>query len=1383
MFNLTKHKLGALLLGLALVLTGCGGSSDRGGFTNPIDVVAVQVRTADGSNQVDADLGLDDCGLETSKTVIVELFDQEGQFVAAESVSVDVVPGSADGVLCTPFPPGEQADPEEVAAGNICAVRGLDGPFSRAVFEASTGIESMLFLSSGPGNVQLVASTTDPNSGQQVSGTLELEVVQTIPIAPAVTSMAFTGPFVNAVLAGQNNLGLQEGENILQDGSYQRLLSIVANDENGNPPVCTGRLFDFFAIDGPLVGYPAQGPGSFAIAGANGDPEEGGVTFRVPTGTGGFNDAIINGPAVRPLNDRLILDGRQVQNPGSSPQPNNRIFTGIWRVEQVLTDDALTIEQNLSTADRATPPFPFNPAVTDSGTTVPYLIGSALNSNILATGIAGEPGAPSAGVASTILTYPTSRIGQTAALMACTAFPQDLNQDGRITFGSADRKVCAVLNTCDANGSNCGSVFLPATDGSDIILTADPTVLSANSTSDVTLCLRDRNSTPLLGTPISYNFDSNLGAASVTINGNPASSGSLVTGTDGCVVATVASSGQAPDTESILITFDADNANPENAVTVEIRSPGAGNLTASLDCGGQVCIDRSGDPEPLSCTIDLLLTDGRGGPIPEVPITHTTSTSTSTVPLLEIAYAPPSGNFGITDQGGSNAVSVSASTEVELPTITFAAGAATTDVSLDLPDCGTDGEPPPTGQPIASLVGGTGGAVTLAPGGSTTLGVSLDQAASSNLTVNLLTTGATGQFTVPASVPIPAGQSSASFTVTAAEAPAGTSIEIRLSGGTGYTVGASSSITVAIGSDTGPEAPVDSIVLLANNTQLPSAGNPITLTAFVRDENNVLMEGVDVTFAADNDGTLRVIRGTTDESGTAQAELSTAANRSNRTINATASVGEIEDTVLIQVVGTAITISGRNSAVLGENLPLTLSLRDSAGNGLGGETLDVDFPDGDILTDANPVTNSLGQALVTLGLTTAGESTVTVTGAGAMATFTINVAAESFTFVEPEPLTDVALTEAQTLTVLWESAGAPVQGQSVDFTATRGTLSASSALTDANGEASVTISASSAGPSVITATTSTGITAELEILFVATVADTLTLQATPAVIGTNAVGQDAEQSEIIAVVRDPNGNLVKDKTVNFNLAQDVTGGTLSSSSGVTDAFGRTSVTYIAGTSPSARDGVRIDAVVADTPSITNTVFLTVAQRSLFITLGTGNEIEEPDAVRYAKPYGVLVTDAAGNPVSNAQVTISIWPTAYYKGFWERDLRFDPPPWIQVITAGPCANEDVNRDGILDPGEDFNINTVLDPGNVVTLSAANLTTDSTGFADFNLVYFQQFAAWVDVELTARATVTGSEATEIVNFRLPIAASDVAGGAPNPPGNPSPFGQSATCADTN
>ena len=188
------------------------------------------------------------------------------------------------------------------------------------------------------------------------------------------------------------------------------------------------------------------------------------------------------------------------------------------------------------------------------------------------------------------------------------------------------------------------------------------------------------------------------GPAIVTIDGSEAVAGTLQTGGDGCVTFIVESSGQAPGTEPIPITFTADNV--LEPVIVNINGPGTGKLSATVSCGGQFCIEKEElsanqcqlvpvAPGPISCTVDLLLTDDRGSPIADIPITHSSDQI-----LLGITYNPASGSFGITDENGGNIVSVTANSDA-LPTITFEAGTATVDASLVLPDCAPPALPDP----------------------------------------------------------------------------------------------------------------------------------------------------------------------------------------------------------------------------------------------------------------------------------------------------------------------------------------------------------------------------------------------------------------------------------------------------------------------------------------------------------------------------------------------------------------------------------------------------------------------------------------------------------------------------------------------------------------
>lgn len=369
-------------------------------------------------------------------------------------------------------------------------------------------------------------------------------------------------------------------------------------------------------------------------------------------------------------------------------------------------------------------------------------------------------------------------------------------------------------------------------------------------------------------------------------------------------------------------------------------------------------------------------------------------------------------------------------------------------------------------------------------------------------------------------------------------------------------------------------------------------------------------------------------------------------------------------------------------------------------------------------------------------------------------------------------------------------------GATINFFATRGTLSAPTAVTDSGGDARVTIRSDNAGPAVITANTNIpgGPSAQVSIQFVAVTPDSLTLQADPTLIGVNAEGSTDEQSIITAVVRDPNDNPVANKTVSFNLT-DPSGCSISPASAITDAFGRATTVYTAGLTPSASEGVVINASVVRTPTstITARVTLTVARQSLFITLGTSQFIGTPTPTQYAKPYTVLVTDADGNPVSGRRVTLSVLPTRYEKGTYE--------PFFDVVTGGflgwgkqrsispatgfaddsdlACDNEDLDRDGIRDVGEDVNNNRRLDPGNVATVDPPSVTTDDSGFGSFDVLYAREFT-WVEVALEASTIVGGSEFLSRAVFFLPGLADDFNNLLIPPPGRVSPFGVATTCA---
>jgi hypothetical protein len=592
-----------------------------------------------------------------------------------------------------------------------------------------------------------------------------------------------------------------------------------------------------------------------------------------------------------------------------------------------------------------------------------------------------------------------------------------------------------------------------------------------------------------------------------------------------------------------------------------------------------------------------------------------------------------------------------------------------------------------------------------------------------------------------------------------------------------------STLTPGGGGTVGPggEAPVSGVTVLASSPTLQSdAGQSLTVSVIVRDTNNVATEGVTVIMSADT-GTLTFTNPVTDQNGLVTATLTGGGDPTPRSITVTADAQGVTDSVTINVVGTDLDLNG--PAALAENAEATYTvvLTDGAGNGIGNQVVDLASANGNMLSDTSVTTDVSGQAQFTLTATAAGADTISATALGIMAEAALNVSNDSFVLSAPTAGTQILLNTPQTVTLNWAVGGVPQAGQTITFSATRGTLSALTAVTDAAGDATVSIQSTNAGPSVITATNASGTSTQTQVQFIADAPASIDVQANPFTIGPN------EQSAITAVVRDAQNNLVTNAVVQFDL-QDVTGGQLSVASATTNNQGRATTFYTSSQTTSANNGVIVTATVQGT-AINGNVALTVAQRELFISVGTGNSIFEPNSAQYRVEFAIQVTDSQGNGVEGVTVQAGILSNAYFKGFWFYDALASA--WVQSVTAGPCIDEDINnRNGVLDPGEDLNGSGRIEAGNVATvvaqtnsLGGGTFTTDAGGFGIVDVLYPQEHARWVDVTLEATTSVQGTEFAKASKFVLPINGEDVDNENETPPGAVSPFGQSGTCLDTN
>lgn len=567
-----------------------------------------------------------------------------------------------------------------------------------------------------------------------------------------------------------------------------------------------------------------------------------------------------------------------------------------------------------------------------------------------------------------------------------------------------------------------------------------------------------------------------------------------------------------------------------------------------------------------------------------------------------------------------------------------------------------------------------------------------------------------------------------------------------------------------------------SVEVLTSTSSIPSSGGNVVITAFVKNAANVGMAGQSVTFSASS-GTLQGPSAVTDAQGAATAKLITGGDKSSRNISVKVAAGAASGSVVVQVTGTRVSISGSGSLQAG-GAPATYVVRvaDSSGNSIGNASVTVVSSLGNAVSAGSLTTDSTGAASFLYTPNNPGTDTLTVSGLGNSTTATVQVSAIDFVALSPASNSPIAIGSPQVVQVRYKNAGNGVAGQTVSFSTTRGTFAVAIATTDATGVASASLSSTTAGPATVVAQITGVGSVNLPVQFVATTPSSIVVQANPGGVLPNASGT-LNQSSIEAVVRDANGNAVANRQVNFSTLQDISNGTLSPGSATTDANGRAQVQFIPGASSTPANGVIIQAEVAST-TIKSTTSLTVNGQALFITLGFGNTIGNVDETTYTKDFSVYVTDANGVAVGNQQISLSVIPTLYFKGTLTRGITV----WAYTASPTECVNEDNNLNGILDGGEDANLNGQLTPGNIVVAAPGSVVTNASGRATFAIQYGEQFAPWATVNITARATVAGTESRRTISYELGGLAADFLAETP-PAGAVSPFGTATLCTNSN
>lgn len=583
--------------------------------------------------------------------------------------------------------------------------------------------------------------------------------------------------------------------------------------------------------------------------------------------------------------------------------------------------------------------------------------------------------------------------------------------------------------------------------------------------------------------------------------------------------------------------------------------------------------------------------------------------------------------------------------------------------------------------------------------------------------------------------------------------------------------------TVSINVSSGANALPSQMVISTDSTTILSDNSTVaTITVTALDNVNVVVPGATITFASDG-GVLSAGSVVTDANGQAIVTLSAGTDKTNQTILVTAStVGATNVQVPVAVTGTTVSITpDRSNLNLGGTAVATLVINadDAGGTGIFNTPVTLSINSASTgaadLSVTSGTTNTLGELTLTLTGTSPGSVRVEATALGVTTyyDFTVTSGATSLVILSPASGTTAPIQPAASTPV---SVQVPVGVSSITMVTSLGVWGSSgSNVTTWSGVGGTTVNDSLSSAVIGTATinvadSSNPSTADsINLVFVDQVVDgtsTVSLQAAPSTVAPS-TGSSLNTSLLEAHVLNGANGPIAGARVTFSMSNTTGSGEyIDPPVAYTDAYGVARATFYSGSQSTDSTGLVVTAtawqtanptLAADTSSVSVIVGGTVGS----IAIGTSTTISAiNDNTAYALPVSVQVTDSGGNAVANTDVTLSIWAQEYALGFF--DCNAAEPT---VIFEEVLANEDLDKDLVLDVSEDLSGNGILTPESSAAGSLPTIvTTDENGLATFNLVYLKDYAGYLKVALTATSMVQGTETRATKRFWLGWLKSD-------------------------
>ncbi|MDM8516649.1 invasin domain 3-containing protein [Desulfobacterales bacterium HSG16] len=540
------------------------------------------------------------------------------------------------------------------------------------------------------------------------------------------------------------------------------------------------------------------------------------------------------------------------------------------------------------------------------------------------------------------------------------------------------------------------------------------------------------------------------------------------------------------------------------------------------------------------------------------------------------------------------------------------------------------------------------------------------------------------------------------------------------------------------------------------------------ITATVLDSNYSPYENITVTFTATG-GQINKSRVKTDENGIAAIEFSSGTvEKRNQTVSISATVdGLPSKSVPIKVVGTVVVLTPEKTN-LGEDT-LTIVAKDAGEQTIYGAEIEirsVDPANSEVDQDLlqwslapgysewkTDVTGTL--VLKVKGKHVLGDAMLRVDTLGATANqaYTVSSVGEQFYIEEPDDPallymgTDPETGQNYRLKV---AISAPSR-DSVMFSTTLGfwengnTVKANVPVV--NGIAFAYLSANSTGIATVQVIDEQvqGVSDSLTVAITAPLTDAfqIALQGNASVVAPSTL--ELKNSIILsATVKNKNDQVVGSAPVAFSIGANSTGGEIINPPvSFTNEFGVATSTFTSGQLSSGANGVTVQAKVVGRDDIAPATFnIVIGGTAGSVVIGQSSNAESIEGgTAYKVPMMAIVSDANGNPVPKAKVSLKLWPSKYRTGYW---VNCTNGSGCCLLPTGEYENEDINRNLIHDPGEDLNKDGDLTPKNSTAGTIdAFVETDDNGIATFDWIYMKEYAQWVEVEISASTTVLGTE----------------------------------------